>query len=444
MLRPPFEHGKQHRDAARVDAVGDSTRVRRVGFLHKRLDLDGERSPSLEGDRDARAADGFWPLAQEQAGGVWDFGHAFAGHLEAADLVGRAETVLDRADEPQRRVPVTLDVCHDVDEVLEEARACDRAVFGDVADDDDRHASCLGDADEGRRNFTDLARLAGERVDGVARDGLHRVDDDEAGVEAFDLAEHRRQIGFAREVEGVVECVGALGAHPHLVDRLLGGGVEHSGALRGDARRELEEDRRLAHARLAAQQDRGPRHKAAAEHAVELADAGGPVRDVVDWRLGDGAGGPRLADRRGLDAAGSLRLEAVDERAPGLAFWALPEPLQRRCTAFGALERWLLLGLGRHGSRLGVTTDTGGPLAPWRSDSRLTATAGVPVRVASRAEWVRASAESPVRGEPDGWAWRIRAPRETTRRGSRRRVVARPRGCLGRGRVLHRTPRQCS
>ena len=31
------------------------------------------------------------------------------------------------------------------------------------------------------------------------------------------------------------------------------------------------------------------------------------------------------------------------------------------------------------------------------------------IRVAAHAEWVRASAESPVRGEPDGWAPRIRA-----------------------------------
>ena len=63
--------------------------------------------------------------------------------LEAADLVGRAEAVLDRADQPQRRVPVALEVQHHVDEVLEQPRAGDRAVLGDVADEDGRDAAVL-------------------------------------------------------------------------------------------------------------------------------------------------------------------------------------------------------------------------------------------------------------------------------------------------------------
>jgi hypothetical protein len=43
---------------------------------------------------------------------------------------------------------------------------------------------------------------------------------------------------------------------------------------------DLEQQGRLADAGLAAQQDRGARDDAAAEHPVELADTGGPVRDL--------------------------------------------------------------------------------------------------------------------------------------------------------------------
>ena len=73
----------------------------------------------------------------EQAARVGHLGDAVAGHLEAADLVGGAEAVLERAHEAQRGLPVALELADDVDQVLEHARAGDRAVLGDVADEQD-------------------------------------------------------------------------------------------------------------------------------------------------------------------------------------------------------------------------------------------------------------------------------------------------------------------
>ena len=46
-----------------------------------------------------------------------------AAEVEAADLVDRAEAVLQRADHPEPGVAVALEVEHDVDDVLEHARA---------------------------------------------------------------------------------------------------------------------------------------------------------------------------------------------------------------------------------------------------------------------------------------------------------------------------------
>ena len=66
-------------------------------------------------------------------------------HLEAADLVGRAEPVLHAADQPQRRVPVALEVQHHVDQVLEHPRPGDAAVLGDVADQHAGDVPLLGD-----------------------------------------------------------------------------------------------------------------------------------------------------------------------------------------------------------------------------------------------------------------------------------------------------------
>ena len=66
------------------------------------------------------------PLAEEQRRGIGDVGQAAVGHLEHADLVGRAEAVLDRAQDAELMAALALEVEHRVDHVLEHAGAGDR------------------------------------------------------------------------------------------------------------------------------------------------------------------------------------------------------------------------------------------------------------------------------------------------------------------------------
>ncbi len=108
------------------------------------------------------------PRGQEQARRIRHLGDPGSGHLEAADLVGRPEPVLERADEPQRGLPVALEMADDVDEVLQDPGAGDLTVLRDVADDDDRQAAVLGDADQRRRRPRAPAR-AGRRRPRTAR-----------------------------------------------------------------------------------------------------------------------------------------------------------------------------------------------------------------------------------------------------------------------------------
>ena len=63
-------------------------------------------------------------------------------HLEDADLVGRAEPVLDAAQDAVLVVPVALQVEHGVDHVLQHARSGDRAFLGDMADEHHRECRC--------------------------------------------------------------------------------------------------------------------------------------------------------------------------------------------------------------------------------------------------------------------------------------------------------------
>ena len=68
-------------------------------------------------------------------------------HFEHADLVGRPEAVLHRAQDAEVMAAFALEIEHGVDHVLDDARAGDLALLGDMADQHDRRAGRLGVAD---------------------------------------------------------------------------------------------------------------------------------------------------------------------------------------------------------------------------------------------------------------------------------------------------------
>ena len=93
---------------------------------------------------------------RNRADGIGDLGEAGAGHLEDADLVGRAEAILDRAQDAKVATALPFEGQHRVDHVLDDARPGDLPVLGDVADEDDDRAGGLGEADQRLRRATDL------------------------------------------------------------------------------------------------------------------------------------------------------------------------------------------------------------------------------------------------------------------------------------------------
>ncbi len=279
-------------------------------------------------------------MAEEQRARVGDLGDTRARHVEAADLVGGAEAVLECSHEAERGLPVALEVADDVDQVLEDAGPRDRPVFRDVADEDDGEASFFRHTDEGGRHLAHLGGLTRRAVAVGRRHRLHGVDDEQSRLDLVDVPEDRGEIGLGREEELVVQGPGALGAQPYLRRRLLSAGVEHAptraGALGGD----LEQQRGLADARLPTQKDCRARHDAAAQHPVELAHSARAAWGVLRVDLGDparGAGGPGSDGRDRPHDPGLFR--GLDDRAPRLALAAAPDPLQRRPPALGAAVR---------------------------------------------------------------------------------------------------------
>ena len=122
----------------------------------------------------------------------------------------------------------------------------------------------------------------------------------------------------------------SFGPQPHLLGALLGGDVQR---LTRPSRQQLQQQRALADARLAAEQRDRAGHHATAEHTIELAEPGGDrladQRIDVGDRCRRGAGG-RCDDRHVGES------DLFDEGVPLPARRALTRPLGVRRAAVGA------------------------------------------------------------------------------------------------------------
>ncbi len=265
-------------------------------------------------------------------GGVGDGGDALGRQVEAAHLVHGAVAVLHRPDHPEPGVAVALEVEDHVHQVLEDAGPGDRAVLGHVADEHRGDVAGLGHADQGGRDLLDLGDATGHAVDARGADRLHGVDDHQARPHLLDVGEHGAEVGLRGQEQLVVHAAGAVGAQPHLGGRLLAGDVEGALPGAGGLGRDLEQQRALADAGLAGEQDRGPGHEATTQHPVELGHAARP---------GDRLGDRDLSDRhrgRGDRPRGGAQGRRTDlrDRAPGLALTTPADPLDRFPAALGA------------------------------------------------------------------------------------------------------------
>ena len=103
--------------------------------------------------------------------------------------------------------------------------------------------------------------------------------------------EDRVEVGLGEHghVERAAAAGQPLGAQADLRGRLLAGDVERAPAGQREVAQRHVRERRLADARRAAEQDERAGHEAAAEHAVELADAGRKPRHALGADVAQGA-----------------------------------------------------------------------------------------------------------------------------------------------------------
>ncbi len=324
----------------------------------ERLHLADHRSLAVQRHRDRGAGNGRRALVEEQSGRVGDALDPVVVQQETADFVGRAEAVLHAAHHAQRRRAVTLEVQHDVDEVLQRPRTGDGAVLGDVADEQHGDAGGLGRHRECGGDGADLGDAAGDAVDLGGRHGLHRVHDDQRGLHLLDVAERGLQVGLGRQVHLVVGASGALGTQPDLACRLLTREVERTAPV-------------------------SAQRWATSSSSVDFPTPGSPASSVTEpgtrpppstrssslmpvWKWRVAPGSIELMGTAGEDGAtarlpaAALRGEHRDlvDRAPGAAVRAAADPLGGDVTALrAAVLRTRLRTSPGHESTVVAATD---------------------------------------------------------------------------------------
>src|SRR6185369_637819 len=175
---PRLQHGEDHRQTSAVPTHGRPSRSRSGGKPHdERLDLDEYWPRALDRREYAGPADGLTPVSQEQGRRIRHLGQPLPLHREHADLVGAAEAVLHRPEYAVLVTALALEAQHRIDHMLENARAGDRPVLGDVTDEDDRGPMFLGEAHQLLRRSTNLADRAGRALHQVGMHGLDGIDD---------------------------------------------------------------------------------------------------------------------------------------------------------------------------------------------------------------------------------------------------------------------------
>ena len=198
--KPPWRASTASTRASRLRSTPLATR--RGGTSsdrrHERLHLDQQRPRSLHRAQHhrARTAGG---LLDEARGGVLDLDQPPFAHLEDPDLVGRAEAVLERPQGAVGALALALELEHAVHQVLEHARARERALLGHVPDEDHRHLALLGHAHQPPGHLAHLAHRAGRAGHAARVERLHGVDHADVGPLGLERGDHGLEVGLRHD-----------------------------------------------------------------------------------------------------------------------------------------------------------------------------------------------------------------------------------------------------
>src|SRR5258706_6964951 len=331
-----MQHREQHREAVLLETHRQPARIGGVRGIDQGLDLHQQRARAFLGHEHARSCDLLGMLRQENRRRIGNPAQSLVGHREHAQLVHRAEAVLEGADKPEALVRIAFEVEHGVDDVLPYARTRDRALLGDVADEHHDRPARLGVTRQVRHALAHLRDRAGSGGELLRVERLDRVDDGDFRLGFFQGREDALELDLGEQLELPRVEREAPRAQRHLLGGFLAAYV-YSLVRAAYPGERLEKKRGFPHAGVAPDQHHLARDEAAAEHAVELVHAARHPRRVARAYVGEPLELGALRDAR-KTVPGRRLGEPFDQRVPGAALRALSLPLRRLAAAFGAGE----------------------------------------------------------------------------------------------------------
>ena len=327
------QHRQEHRQALGIKTDRQPPRVA-VGGIDQRLNFDQQRTCALLRHHHAGSGDILPVLRQEQRRRVVDPLQTLVGHRENTEFVDCTEAVLDRAHEPETGMGVALEVKHGIDDVFEHPRPGQCAILGHMADENDGDPRLLGQPRQLGGAFAHLCDRPGSARKLVRPQGLNRIDDRNLRLLGLQRGQDTFEVDFRHQRQGAGFEAETAGAQRHLFARLLTTDVQHLVGRR-QQRQCLQQQRALADAGVAADQHDTAGHQAAAQRAVELADAGGDAFGLARLDLRK-VHRTRTRRQRFETMPTDLFGDALDQRVPFPATGALALPFRTRCAALAA------------------------------------------------------------------------------------------------------------
>jgi len=122
---------------------------------------------------------------------------------------------------------VALEIQHGVDNVLEYTRAGERAVLGDMADQDQAGAALLGKARELRGTLAHLGDRTRGRLQGLRVHRLDRIDDRHARAGFAQRVQDALEVDLGEHLQLGWRKLQTMRAQRHLFAGLLAADVDH-------------------------------------------------------------------------------------------------------------------------------------------------------------------------------------------------------------------------
>src|SRR6056297_10794 len=173
-----IENSKYHGEPAAVPADDGAPWRTQRRRRNQRLNFNKYRPRTFDAGENSRTGCIPAAITKKELRRITHFLQPTIRHLEHANFVRRTEAVFDGTQQPEGITPVTLEIEHRVDHVLDHLGPRNLTFLGDMTDKNHRGTGLLGEPYQALRGSPHLADRARRCIKCVRPERLNRIDND--------------------------------------------------------------------------------------------------------------------------------------------------------------------------------------------------------------------------------------------------------------------------